>query len=231
MERCAAGEELVGHHADGVDVDPVIEVGVGGGLLGRHVGRGADGDAGGGERVPAGRLAHGLGHAEVHDQCVSPGQEHVVGLDVPVDHALRVRERERVGDLDQEPDGLVHRELALAGQAVAEALAVHVGHHVIEEALGLARIEQRQDVRMLEPGGDADLAREAVRAEGRGELGAEHLDGDLAVVLQVVGQVDGGHAALAELALDPVGGAEGTLKLVAQVAGRGDRRVVGDGGI
>ena len=77
----------------------------------------------------------------------------------------------------------------------------------------------------------SDLADEALGAEGRGELGAEHLDGDLAVVLQVVGEVDGGHAALAELALDAVGGAEGTLKLVAQVAGRGDRRVVGDGGI
>ena len=84
---------------------------------------------------------------------------------------------------------------------------------------------------MLEPGRDADLAGEAVRAERGGELGTEHLDRDLAVVLEVVGQVDGGHAALAELALDPVGGAEGTLKLVAQVAGRGDRRVVGDGGI
>ena len=84
---------------------------------------------------------------------------------------------------------------------------------------------------MLEPGGDADLAGEAVRAEGRGELGAEHLDGDLAVVLEVVGQVDGGHPALSEFALDPVSRAEGTLKLVAQVAGRGSRRVVGDGGI
>jgi hypothetical protein len=43
--------------------------------------------------------------------------------------------------------------------------------------------------------------------------------------------VDGCHAALTQLALDAVGGAEGTLKLVAQVAGRGDRLVVGDGGI
>ena len=54
-----------------------------------------------------------------------------------------------------------------------------------------------------------DLAGEAVRAERGGELGAEHLDRDLAIVLQVLGEVDGGHAALAELALDPVGGAEG----------------------
>ena len=72
--------------------------------------------------LPAGRLAHRLGHAEVHDQRVPPGEHHVVGLDVPVDHALRVGVGERVGDLDQEPHSLVHREPALAGQPVAEAL-------------------------------------------------------------------------------------------------------------
>ena len=84
---------------------------------------------------------------------------------------------------------------------------------------------------MLELGADLDLAGEPLGTERGGELGAEHFHRDLAVVLEVLGEIDGGHAALAELALDPVGGAEGTLKLVAQVAGRGDRRVVGDGGI
>ena len=42
-----------------------------------------------------------------------------------------------------------------------------------------------------------------------GEFGVEDLDGDLAVVLEVVGEVDGGHAALAELALEAVAVGEG----------------------
>ena len=46
------------------------------------------------------------------------------------------------------------------------------------------------------------------RAEGLGELGAEDLDGDEAVVLQVAGEVDGGHPAVAELPLDVVSGGE-----------------------
>ena len=76
-----------------------------------------------------------------------------------------------------------------------------------------------------------DLAEEALGAERGGELGAEHLDGDLAVVLQVVGEVDRGHAALAELALDPVGGRRGHAE-----AGRAGRWPWGppggrDGGI
>ena len=42
-----------------------------------------------------------------------------------------------------------------------------------------------------------------------GEFGPQHLDGDLAVVLQVLGEVDRGHAARANLPLDGVAVGEG----------------------
>ena len=54
----------------------------------------------------------------------------------------------------------------------------------------------------LQPRGELDLAQEPLGAQRRGELGAEHLERDLAVVLEVVREVDGRHAAAAELALD-----------------------------
>ena len=57
---------------------------------------------------------------------------------------------------------------------------------------------------MLEPGGHADLAQEALGAERGGELGVEHLERDRAVVLEVVREIDRGHAAAAELALEHV---------------------------
>ena len=66
---------------------------------------------------------------------------------------------------------------------------------------------------MLQARGDADLAQEALGAERRGELGAQHLERDLAVVPEVVGEVDRGHAAAAELALDRVAAGEGRLEL------------------
>jgi hypothetical protein len=49
-----------------------------------------------------------------------------------------------------------------------------------------------------------DLRQEPLGADHRGQLGAEHLDGDLAIVLEVLGEVDGCHPALTELPLDPV---------------------------
>ena len=65
-------------------------------------------------------------------------------------------------------------------------------------------IEDREDVRVLEPGGEADLALEPVGAERGGQLGVQHLERDRAVVLEVLGQVDRGHAAAPELAVERV---------------------------
>ena len=53
------------------------------------------------------------------------------------------------------------------------------------------------------------------RWPGIGEsYGAEHLEGDLALELQVLGQIDGGHTAPAELTLDAVLFTESSLELV-----------------
>ena len=49
-----------------------------------------------------------------------------------------------------------------------------------------------------------DLHHEALGAEHGGQFRLQHLDRDLAVVLQVLGEVHRGHAAGAELALDAV---------------------------
>ena len=68
----------------------------------------------------------------------------------------------------------------------------------------VARVEHREDVGVLQPGGEADLALEALGAEGGGELGMEHLERDRAVVPEVAREVDRGHAPAAELALERV---------------------------
>ena len=131
-------------------------------------------------------------------------QQDVLRLDVAVDHAVLVRVLERVGHGDRDLDRFVDAELGLAVELGAERLAVDERHHVVEEAVGGAGIEEREDVRMLQRRGGLDFHHEAVGADHGGELGLQDLERHLAVVLQVLGQVHGGHAALAELALDQV---------------------------
>ena len=45
-----------------------------------------------------------------------------------------------------------------------------------------------------------------------GQLGLKNLEGDGAVVLEILGQKDGGHPSAAELALEPVAAGEGVLE-------------------
>ena len=85
---------------------------------------------------------------------------------------------------------------------------------------------------MAEPGRDADLAQEPLGAEHRAELGVEHLDRHLAVVPDVVGQVDRGHPAAAELALERIAagqlGSQGGLEV--RHHGRGHPRRLQEAG-
>ena len=57
---------------------------------------------------------------------------------------------------------------------------------------------------MLEARRRPDLAQKAIGTEDRAELGVQHLDGDVPLVLDVVREVDSGHAPSTELALDDV---------------------------
>jgi hypothetical protein len=139
-------------------------------------------------------------------------QQDVARLDVAVDDVVAVGVVQRVGRLPRDADRLVHAELALAVELVPERLALDERHHVVEEPVGLARIEEGQDVGVLQVGGGLDLREEALGADDGGELGLEDLEGDLALVLDVLGQVDAGHAALAELAPDLVAAGEGGLQ-------------------
>ena len=74
---------------------------------------------------------------------------------------------------------------------------------------------------MIEPGGQVDLALEALRPERGRELRVEQLQGHPPIMLQVVSEVDRGHAATPELSLEPVAIRQAACKLLAQVSHSG----------
>ncbi|HET8625532.1 MAG TPA: hypothetical protein VFM14_18370 [Gemmatimonadales bacterium] len=83
-----------------------------------------------------------------------------------------------------------------------------MGHDVVDVTVRLAAVVQREDRRVLELGGDLDLAKKALGAEQRGEVRVQDLHRDFAVVLQVLGEVDRSHAAGPQLAHEAVAVAE-----------------------
>ncbi len=71
---------------------------------------------------------------------------------------------------------------------------------------------------MVQLGGDADFAGEPLGAERMGELGVKDLDRHGAIVPKVVGEVDGGHTALSELALEAVAPGQGGREACSDVS-------------
>ena len=114
---------------------------------------------------------------------------------------------ERVAHVSQDPHRLTHRQGALVRDAGAERLARDVGHHVVQQVALGSRGEQRDDVGMLQLGGELDLALEPLGAHARGQLGRQHLHDDLAAQSHFLSEEYTAHAAAAELALDEVSAA------------------------
>ena len=222
------GQHLVQDAGQAVQVGAAVHVGRAGSLLGAHVGRRAHYHAGLGERgVGAQRLAD----AEVGHHGRPFVEQDVLGLDVPVDHLAAVGVVERGGDLPGDGQRLGQRQLPLALQPLPQRAAFHVGHDVEKEAAGLAGVVDREDVRVGEAGGELDLAEEPVGADGGREVGAEDLEGDLAVVAEVLGQEDDGHPALTQLALEIVAAGEAGGELVLQGGhGEGKMHAISGGG-
>ena len=220
MEGRLPGEELVEDAGEREDVAAAVDLLVAAGLLGAHVGRGAHHHAGRGQLLV--HLAHRARDAEVGHQHPIVLEHDVVGLDVPVDDALLVRVGERRGDRAADADHLLGGEGAFLLEPLPDVLTLDEGHGEPEQlercAAGGQRyrrdagVEDAEDVGVLEARGDADLAAEPVGAEGGAELGVEELEGD-GFAGAVVGEKDGGHAPVAELALDGVRAGQGGLEV------------------
>lgn len=129
-------------------------------------------------------------------------QDDVLRLHVAVDHPTPVRVGQRAREVLEHGHGLGDGEPSPAAEPPTERVALDVGHGVPQDPVHRAGVVDGEDVGVLELSREPDL--EALGAEEGAEPGAQHLDGDGAVVLQVLGEIHGRHAAAAQLAAEQV---------------------------
>jgi hypothetical protein len=89
-----------------------------GGLLRAHVDRSPERETGLGQAHVVG-AAHGFRDAEVGQDGPPPHEHHVLGLHVPVHHAVRVRVSEGLGHVHRDLDRLLHGQLPLPIEPIA----------------------------------------------------------------------------------------------------------------
>ena len=129
------------------------------------------------------------------------GREHDVrGLDVAMGDVMAMGERERLGHLRRDRQGLVERESALrAGQTGGQRLPLQQLHHEERMALVIADVVHGADVRMGEGRDAPGFALEALPADRvAAQFSVEQLDGDRAAEPSIAHPVDVTHPARAQ---------------------------------
>jgi hypothetical protein len=109
-----------------------------------------------------------------------------------------------VCDLGGEGKRVVDRKGLLFLEAAAEGLTCHERHDVIRRALDRAGIEKWKNVRMRETCHDPDFARKAFGGYRLRDFEAEELEGDRAVVLDVMGEVYNRHSPRSDRAFEAI---------------------------
>ena len=166
-DRVDARPALVQRQGQRVDVGGLLG-GLALRLLGGHVGQRADHLAGRGQRGSAGERRD----PEVHELGSPPRSrvdldDDVVGLDVSMDHAARVRMGERRADVRPERGDLAIGEIAGLGE-LGERRAVHqFADQQCAPTLG-PELVQGHDARVIEARGRLGLAQYAVARPRRG---------------------------------------------------------------
>ena len=141
-----------------------------------------------------------------------------------MDHAVLVGVRESMRGFPRDAEGLGGREPRRPPEPVAEAFAFDVGHGVPQPAGGLARLEDGQDVRVLQSGGGRDFAQESLGTELDREPRLEDLERDRPLQPDLSSQIDRRHSAASDLPLHHVSVPQ---RIEERRAGRGARRVSG----
>jgi hypothetical protein len=216
-EWMPAGDQFVRDDAPGVDVRTRVHL-VAGCLLGCHVGRCSErrpelrerGTGGFGcgllVRVVA-RGPDGLGNPEVRYHRRATGQQDILGFDVAVHYAVRMRIGERARDIAEDTDRLTGgKDTGI--EAGAQGGTVHEGHRVERQPFRRSSGQHRDDIRLLQPRSQSYLAGEPLGAQLDRDVGTQHFHHHLPVERRVGGDEDMAHPPAAKLALEGVGRAE-----------------------
>ena len=155
-EGWLAGETLVQHATERVEITPSVDLPLAGCLLRAHVHRSAQRKTGSGQPLTSCR-AHRLGYPEVCQDRFASFQQDVLGLDIAMDDTELVGTGECSEYVAGDAEHVLQREPLLALQPLPQRLTLDIGHGVPQTPGGFAGVEEREDVWVTELCGESDL--------------------------------------------------------------------------
>ena len=202
--RELAGDHLVNHDAEGVNVRAVVDLRAGVKLLGRGVVGRAHAGAGLGAEAAVGVVA--LGQTKVaHLHPAIPREHDVTGLDVPMHDAVLMGELQRITDLWQQGERHLLRHGAGADH-VHHVRSIHQLHDDVQVVRpGFTEVDDADDVWVVQlRHGQRLTAETLLEVVVLTAVPAHDLDGHMALKPNLRALVHRAHAALTQEALDAV---------------------------
>jgi len=135
---------------------------------------------------------------EVQELRAGLGEHDIAGFQIAMDHAVAVGGVESVGDLNGVVQRLIGRQPAFP-QPLGEGFALQILHDEEIDAVLMADVVERTDVRMAQAGDGLGFALEALAGLwAEGKMRGENFDGDGAVEAGVTSAIDLAHASGAD---------------------------------
>src|SRR5690606_16500568 len=154
--------------------------------------------------------------------CSRLGQHYVGGLDVAVNDAEVMGVAECVAHCGADTDGILPRQRTVTTESLFDRFASNVLHHHVELVAVTFESVERGNTRMRQPCQRHRLAPESIQqSRPAGQVGAEHLDRDIALEQFIASTEHGTHPALAESLGDAI--------LAEQQGARLDHLITGTG--
>src|SRR4051812_37554954 len=118
---------------------------------------------------------------------------------------------ERLGDFTRNACRVSDGQWTFTLDALTQRRARDIRHCIVDEAVALTGLKNRQDIRVLELRGYLDFSEKAL-VRRRTVLAVEHLDGDTPAQAKVGSEVHDRHSAAADLVVDLVSALETALE-------------------
>jgi hypothetical protein len=210
LVRDRASQRLIHHDPQRPDVGTTVQILAPRSLLRGHVRWRADDAACPRQREVVTRIDH-LADAKVEDLAdelalMVPVHVDVRRLQIAVDDALLVGNVEGLGDADEELDQRLRRDRALAPQPLVEPFTdEELEYEERRPVFGLPQVEDLDDARAADAPTRLGLVEEALERDFvLGDLGAHHLERDVAIDELVLGSPDSPARPCAEELHEPV---------------------------
>jgi hypothetical protein len=149
-------------------------------------------------------MRQGARDAEVREDGPAIGEQDVLRFHIPMNDVCRMGVCQGTRDVARNLNRIVDGELPLYAEAIAKGLPPHERQNAIRYVAHAPGVEQRQNMRMLEPCFDLDFLQEPLDPDRSRNFFPKDLDGDRTAMAPIDAFEHHGHPTSADLTGDVV---------------------------